>query len=189
MLIQAVQHEGRDEADLVHEEHTDPRPQILQGSQLRPSGQGGVASLAVALVHDRQEAALVQGHAVDVPGRHARRRRNHGSLAACARPRAPRRTCRPPGPWSRMRRRCKLALSFVCGWSVTARMMYSMACRCRVVSGVGSVACRRLKASSPPSMGAKKLVAGPVGTVSGARKSMSAPCRSLRASMMCRASR
>ena len=47
-----------------------------------PSGQGGVASLAVALVHDRQEAALVQGHAVDVPGRHARRRRNHGSLAA-----------------------------------------------------------------------------------------------------------
>ena len=82
MLIQAVQHEGGDEADLVHEEDTDPRPQILQGSQLWPSGQGGVASLAVALVHDGQEAALVQGHAVDVPGCHARRRRNHGSLAA-----------------------------------------------------------------------------------------------------------
>ena len=43
---------------------TDPARQ----PQLRPSDQGGVASLAVALVHDRQEAALVQGHAVDPGG-------------------------------------------------------------------------------------------------------------------------
>ena len=38
--------------------------------------------------------------------------------------------------------------------------------------------------------GRKEAGGGPcVGTVSGARKSMSAPCRSLRVSMMCRASR
>ena len=36
-----------------------------------PLGKGASQALPWALVHDRQEAALVQGHAVDVPGRHA----------------------------------------------------------------------------------------------------------------------
>ena len=80
--VHAVQHEGGDEADLVHYEHRHVRPELLQHREVRATRQGGVAGFAVASVHHWQEQTLVKGDPVDVAGCHSCGCGNDDSVAA-----------------------------------------------------------------------------------------------------------